>query len=129
MHDACVTKHKIELALGDGDEANVEDVSEHQDKQERVELRGELRRKDGSHQTQDAVKAELLEHAGVQHRGRSRGRRIGLRSPRVKRKERNKNPKAQKKHEINTGLRLGRARCRELRDSTHVKGALIRRQT
>ena len=84
---------RVEALLGDGDEADPEDVAEQQDEQRGepgVEALGHQR--DG--EAEQAVEAEFLQHAGVQHGDRGRGAGIGGRGPGVEGEERDERAEA-----------------------------------
>ena len=75
------------------------------------------------------VKAELLQHAGVQHRGRRRRGAVTQRRPRMERPERNQNAEAEQQQREDEILRVDRERIRlgvfdDFRDVERVRAGL-----
>ena len=75
------------------------------------------------------VKAEFLQHAGVQHRGRRRRGTVAQRRPRMERPERNQNAEAEQQQREDEILRAGRERIRfcvldQFRDVERVRTGL-----
>ncbi len=95
VHHRAVTQHLLEVALGHRHEADDQHVADRGEQRQLPRpVRGaERQQREGD--LDEAVEAELLEHAGVQHGGRARGRAVAQRGPGVERPERNQDAEAE----------------------------------
>ena len=82
MHDAGVAEHGIDLFLGDGDEANEEDVADEEDDEEVLDPFGAVaEREHGDGDAEETVEPEFLKDSGVQHGDRGWGGGVCRSSP------------------------------------------------
>ena len=95
VHHGAVTDHLLEVALRDRNEADDQDVADDREPCERAgpvqETGGQQRKRD----LDQAVETELLEHARVQHRVRTRRCAVAERRPGVKGPQRNEDAEAE----------------------------------
>ena len=87
VHDRAVTDHLLEVALGDGDEADDQDVTNDGEPSERVSPVGESVGEQREGNLDEAVHAEFFQDAGVEHRGGARRSTVTEGRPRVERPE------------------------------------------
>jgi len=82
-----VTDHLLQVALGDSDEADDEDVADDRQPSERVRPVRKTGGKQRECNLDEAVEAEFLEHTGVEHRGGAGRGAVAERGPGVERPE------------------------------------------
>ena len=126
VHHARVAEHGIELALGNRDIPNIEDISGNQDEKERQEGLNRLG-KDRRRDANEAVETKFFQNAGVEHRGGSRSTGVGLRRPGVEREKRDERAKSEKQEEINYRVVRNATGLGELEDMAEVETALTER--
>ena len=68
MHDAGVAEHGVDFLLGDGDEADEEDITDEENDEKVLDPFGAVaEREHGDGDAEETVEAEFLEDPGVQH--------------------------------------------------------------
>jgi hypothetical protein len=107
VHDRAVTDHLLEVALGDGDETDDEQVAGDGEPGERHGPVGGTEREERNGDLDETVEAEFFEHTGVEHRGGTGRGTVTERSPRMEGPERNEDTEAEHQEAKDVVLRAG----------------------
>ena len=94
VHNRAVTDHLFQIALGDGDETDVEHVAADREQGQPTGPVSDAQGQQGRGDLHQAVETELLQHTGMEHGGGAGRGTVAKRRPSVEGEERNEDTEA-----------------------------------